>query len=205
MFPQKRLKARFGATDGPFSSASCPPAEILSIPPAFVQAAWGSPHAWRTPCGARSHSARSSVSLLCNHFPEGKQGREHTLLISLKLHLKHTQSWVEGLGTTLLGAGFLPLNTHRAHFIGCSLGFMLLALPTWPIEDSGFLVLAVPFWSQDQSLVKTVCYLPSSAWDWELPEQGSGKNTTSWQNTENLPLNTIGSSAQCQQSRRKEH
>lgn len=114
MFPQKRLKARFGATDGPFSSASCPPAEILSIPPAFVQAAWGSPHAWRTPCGARSHSARSSVSLLCNHFPEGKQGREHTLLISLKLHLKHTQSWVEGLGTTLLGAGFLPLNTHRA-------------------------------------------------------------------------------------------
>lgn len=32
--------------------------------------------------------------------------------------------------------------------------------------------------------LKPAYYLSGSAWDWELPEQGLEKDTTSWQNTE---------------------
>lgn len=72
--------------------------------------------------------------------------------------------------------------TNTCHCIrsSCFLGFALLALPTLPVEDSGFLILAVPLWFQDLSLVpppvKPACYLPGSARDWELPEQGSERS-----------------------------
>lgn len=52
--------------------------------------------------------------------------------------------------------------------------------------------------------VKPACYLPGSACDWEVPEQSSGKDTTSWQNTGTYySHNSIKCTVSTEQEKRK--
>lgn len=160
-FPQKHLKIRFGATGGPFSSGSVPFANLLSFPLAFAQTAHGTLQSWLASSGAGPHSVRSSVPLLCRvwvsiSFLGGKQGREHIFLALLTSLIRSTLGLSKRARNHSPGGSVFSTARHpwspgelanTRHWIrsGCLLRFVLLALLTLPVEDSGFFVLAVPF------------------------------------------------------------
>lgn len=191
----KAPKIRFGVA--PFSSSF---ANLLSFLLAFAQLAHGILQSWTTPSRVGPHSTRSSMPVLyqawvCISFPEGKQGRECPFPAFLTSLIWSTLIWPEGLGTTLLGAVFFPqpsTGARRTHQ-------HTTLHKVWLFPGVHVTCSSHPscrrFWTSHtcctilvsrsvSSTIKPACYLLGSAWDWELPEQGSEKDTTSWQNTE---------------------